>query len=111
MEDWLVAWRQAAAKSEQLLAAIEPAALPKEASVDQERLLAALAESAEAMAAILARARGKVSGFRGAPTVFVAYLVAHEAYHWGEVGALLAQQGERLPRELAYGLWDWGDVG
>ena len=47
----------------------------------------------------------------GAPTVFVAYLVAHEAYHWGEVGALLAQQGERLPRELAYGLWDWGDAG
>ena len=79
MEDWLVAWRQAAAKSEQLLAAIEPAALswrarawvvgqhfwhlhqarcdwitgqpgetgsmrlPKEASVDQERLLAARA--------------------------------------------------------------------
>ena len=54
--------------------------------MDQERLLAALA-------------------------VFVAYLVAHEAYHWGEVGVLLAQQGERLPRELAYGLWDWGDAG
>ena len=151
MDDWLVAWRQVAAKSEQLLAAIEPAALswrprarawvvgqhfwhlrqvrcdwiagqpgganpaplPKEASVDQERLLAALAESAEAMVAMMARAaaRGKVSGFRGAPTVSVAYLVAHEAYHWGEVGALLAQQGERLPRELAYGLWDWGDAG
>ena len=82
MEDWLGAWRQTAAKS-------------------------------EAMAAMLARAaaRGKVSGFRGAPTVFVAYLVAHEAYHWGEVGALLAQQGERLPQELAYGLWDWSGAG
>lgn len=149
MEEWLSAWRQTAAKSERLLAAIEPAALawrprarawtvgqhfrhlnqvrcdwiagqpgqsdpaqlPKEASTDQQQLLTALAESAEAMAAMLASAleRGKISGFRGAPAVFVAYLVAHEAYHWGEVGALLAQQGTRLPRELAYGLWeDWG---
>ena len=128
MDDWLSAWRQAAAKSAHLLAAIEPAALswrprarawvvgqhfwhlrqvrcdwiagqpgganpaplPKEASVDQAPLLA---ESAEEMVAMLVRAaaREKVSGFRGAPTVFVAYLVAHEAYHWGEVGALLAQ--------------------
>ena len=97
MDDWLAAWRQAAAKSEQLLAAIAPAALswrprarawvvgqhfwhlhqarcdwivgqpgganpaplPKEASVDQERLLAALAESAEAMVAMLARAAAR----------------------------------------------------
>lgn len=64
------------------------------------------AKSAQLLAAALER--GKISGFRGAPAVFVAYLVAHEAYHWGEVGALLAQQGTRLPRELAYGLWDWG---
>ena len=162
MEDWLVAWRQAAAKSEQLLAAIAPAALswrprarawvvgqhfwhlhqarcdwitgqpgganpaplPKEASVDQERLLAlapsfrlgvkslrkkfSFEETASTSNTCAARARAR--------QVFVAYLVAHEAISvnisaWGEVGALLAQQGERLPRELAYGLWDWGDAG
>ena len=79
-----------------------------------EDWLSAWRQTATKSAQLLALAessRNRFWHFRGAPTVFVAYLVAHEAYHWGEVGALLAQQGERLPRELAYGLWDWGDAG
>ncbi len=35
---------------------------------------------------------------------FVGYLVAHDGYHWGEIGIALAQSGRPLDRKVAYGM-------
>lgn len=37
----------------------------------------------------------------------VAYLIAHEGHHRGQLVMLARQLGHRLPDEVAYGLWQW----
>jgi uncharacterized damage-inducible protein DinB len=34
-------------------------------------------------------------------------MIAHEAYHHGEIGIMLTQAGFPLPKETAYAIWDW----
>ena len=99
-----VAWLEARVASRGRLAQLdgEPAA-------DRAALLAALHDSAAAMRDMLARAQqeGRMPAFKRSPTAFLGYLIAHEAAHLGEVGVILAQNGRRLPREVAMGMWDW----
>jgi uncharacterized damage-inducible protein DinB len=40
-------------------------------------------------------------------TLFVAYAVAHEAHHRGQVLLVARELGQRLPPEVAAGLWQW----
>ena len=40
-------------------------------------------------------------------THFLAYFVAHEAHHRGQLVMLARQLGHRLPVEVAAGLWQW----
>jgi uncharacterized damage-inducible protein DinB len=91
------------------LAEIEPLAGGEEESRDA--LEAALGESAAAVARFLRgaiAAGGRVKGFRGTIPDFVAYLVAHDAHHRGQVLALLAREKKRIPEKVAFGLWEWG---
>lgn len=85
--------------------------VPKEQANDKAALQTALDQSAQVMADMLARAveKGKVSGITRspAPAVFVGYMIAHELYHHGEIGVILAQNGHRLPKEVAWGMWEW----
>jgi uncharacterized damage-inducible protein DinB len=51
---------------------------------------------------------GKIKGFKPHPVAFVGYLIAHESYHRGELGLILAQSGHPLDDKVAYGQWEWG---
>ena len=76
---------------------------------DRDQLRAALTTSAEVIERLLEIAieRDKVQGFKRTVTAFTGYLVAHEAYHHGEIGVILAQNGHRLDKDIAWGIWEW----
>ncbi len=77
---------------------------------DKESILIALSESADAVGILLLRSLltgGKVPGFGDHAVKFLGYLIAHEAYHHGEIGIMLTQAGFTLPKQVAYGIWEW----
>lgn len=51
---------------------------------------------------------GRIKGFKPHPVAFLGYLIAHESYHWGEIGIILTQAGTPLDQKTAYGMWEWG---
>jgi hypothetical protein len=75
-----------------------------------ERLREALQASGAAIEELVRRGleTGRITGFKPHPTAFVGYLVAHEAYHLGDIGVRLRQAGHPLSSKVAYGLWEWG---
>jgi len=77
---------------------------------DKERLGGALEASGRAVAALLRLGleTGRIKGFKPHPVAFLGYLIAHEPYHQGDVGVVLAQTGHPLDRTTAYGMWEWG---
>ena len=38
---------------------------------------------------------------------FLSYFAAHEAHHRGQLCMVVRQLGQRLPREIAAGVWQW----
>lgn len=77
--------------------------------LERERLRQALTASGAAVAALFERgaAAGKIKGFGGSVPAFLGYLIAHESYHFGEIGVALREAGFPLSQEIAYGLWEW----
>ena len=86
------------------------AKVEKSQANDKAGLRAALDASAAAIGELVRRALagGRVKGFKPHPTAFVGYLIAHENYHHGEIGIVLAQSGYPLDKKTAFGLWEWG---
>jgi uncharacterized damage-inducible protein DinB len=95
-----------------------PAPLDRARST-QEQARAALAESAarccEMLIEALVRPTGRVETFRRdgwakpwpAGAAMLAYMIAHDAHHRGQVCMLAHQLGFPLPAEGAYGIWVW----
>jgi uncharacterized damage-inducible protein DinB len=75
-----------------------------------EALRAALQASGAAVEELLRRGLegGRIKGFKPHPAAFLGYLVAHEAYHLGDIGVRLSQAGHPLGKKVSYGLWEWG---
>ncbi len=71
---------------------------------------AALRESALALDRLLVdalRGGGRVREFKPDVVAFVAYAISHEAHHRGQVCLLARMLGHALPKQAAFGLWDW----
>ena len=70
----------------------------------------ALGESFLALRGLIERSLesgGRVKDFRPDVVGFLAYLVAHEAHHRGQIALLARAVGHGLPKEAGYGMWDW----
>jgi uncharacterized damage-inducible protein DinB len=80
--------------------------------VSRRQLLAALAQSARAIGRLLEVGLangGHLAGFSPPEvTHFLAYHVAHEGHHRGQIVMVARQLGHRLPAAVTDGLWQWG---
>ena len=107
IHDVRLMWLKAAAP--ELLGGLEK--YPKEAATDKGRLTKSLAQSGEAISALLKKAiasGGKVKNFKPHVTAFLGYLISHESHHRGHIGLILKQTGNPLDKKTAFGLWEWG---
>jgi uncharacterized damage-inducible protein DinB len=84
--------------------------IEKEQATDRHNLRHSLESSGQAIGALLKIGieSGKIKGFKPHPAAFMGYLIAHESYHHGEIGMILAQSGFPLDKKIAYGMWEWG---
>ena len=77
----------------------------------KEDAVSALRESLEALDAVLRKALstdGKIPGFKPDAGSFIAYLLAHDAHHRGQVCMLARQLGHPVSKSAGFGLWEWG---
>jgi len=81
----------------------------EQATINHDILRESLTASGDAMAILLQRGfeKGRISGFKPHPGAFLAYLIAHEAHHRGEIGIILTESGHPLPKDVDFALWDW----
>ena len=86
--------------------------------VDRRTLVSALAKSSRGIASLLALGCDRGGSIPPASTYtwrnlpldvghVLAYFVAHEAHHRGQLVLLARQLGHPLPRDVASGLWQW----
>jgi len=81
------------------------------ASVTREEALAALRESYAALDEVLRKSfagTGQIKGFKPDVAGFVGYLIAHEAHHRGQIAMLARTLGHPLPKQVQFGMWEWG---
>jgi|SRR5579863_378349 len=51
---------------------------------------------------------GRIKGFKPDAAGFLAYLVAHDAHHRGQIAMLARQVGHPIPQSAMFGMWEWG---
>lgn len=102
-----VMWLKEAAAS----TAVLPAKLEKSASGRKDVLREALTASSEALRTAVAAALEsgvRIKGFKPHTAGFVGYLIAHQAYHHGEIGIVANQVGHAFDKRTGFGMWEWG---
>ena len=51
---------------------------------------------------------GRIRNFRPDVAGFLAYLIAHDAHHRGQITMLARQLGHPLSQKAMFGMWEWG---
>jgi uncharacterized damage-inducible protein DinB len=84
-----------------------PAKLEESASAKET--LRALAESHDALAAVLftALGTGQMKSFKPDAASFYAYLIAHDAHHRGQIASLARRLGHSISQSVGFGMWEW----
>ncbi len=80
---------------------------------DKETLKQALDASAAAVATFFTRAvtgEGKARTLKKGVVPHLAYFVAHESHHRGNILLTLKQCGHKIAQEDAYAIWDWDKI-
>ena len=79
-------------------------------SLSRRGLEDALQASGLAMATLVAGGleTGRIKGFKPHPTAFAGYLIAHDAYHRGEIGMVATSLGFPIDKKTSFGMWEWG---
>ncbi len=96
-----------------MLGAKHGIAVPRSVNRHQVRpdeLIPALERSSQGIISLLELGLdrdAKVPGFPLDVVHFLAYFVAHEGHHRGQVCMIARQLGHRLPNEVTAGLWQW----
>jgi uncharacterized damage-inducible protein DinB len=75
---------------------------------DLTRALEDSASALEELVATLLVDGKRMPGFKPHTPGFVAYMVAHQAYHHGEVGLIARDTGFPIDKKHAFGMWEWG---
>lgn len=78
--------------------------------VTREQLLEALERSSDGVVEVLEHGLahgGVIAGFPPDIVHFMAYLVAHEGHHRGQIIMVARQLGQSLPDEVVFGMWQW----
>jgi uncharacterized damage-inducible protein DinB len=87
-----------------------PAQLEK-STVTPAQALRAMESSRHALSVLIDRAiaaDGRIKGFRPDVAGFLAYLIAHDAHHRGQITMLARQLGSPIPQKVMFGMWEWG---
>ncbi len=89
--------------------AAEVAQYPRGCELTKEDLMEALESSSAVVASYLdtCQEAGRVPNWSGPPASFLAYLVAHEAHHRGQIMAALNACGHRPSDDAVDGIWEW----
>ena len=98
-------WLKSAGKTEIIPPKLESDTCTKEESIQ------ALESSWIALQTVLRTALetdGRIKGFKPDAASFLAYLLAHDAHHRGQITMLARQLGYPLSQSAMFGLWEWG---
>ncbi|HYK34820.1 DinB family protein [Alloacidobacterium sp.] len=87
-----------------------PEELKKE-TLNAKEALAGLDKSAAALHALVAESLAtgvRIKGFKPDTAAFVGYIIAHDSHHRGQIAMLARQAGFPLPKQVEFGMWEWG---
>lgn len=87
-----------------------PRQLEKE-KLNAKEAVVALDASAAALHTLVAGSLAsgiRIKGFKPDTAAFVGYIIAHDSHHRGQIGMLARQAGFPLPKQVDFGIWEWG---
>ncbi len=105
MHNVRVMWLKASAKGSEI-----PEQLDR-TTVTPAQASQALEQSCKALGELIGHAletNGRIKGFRPNVAGFLAYLIAHDAHHRGQIAMLTRQLCHPLPQKIIFGMWEWG---